>query len=668
MFPQFILANIVTPLKPTSSLLLSSLDSPSSTDTQNAKYLEDFYWAFRNQNLSWMSTSLKRFSPKSSELAKYKPVLSFGHKLAQNISNDQIKKCDQISGFDYISSKFYRLFNKICVQEKITSILNSRSLISVDTSNRTFLHRHHYILKRKRYRNSIFDKISHSSSKDKAFFSDYIKKYIYKYKKLPHSKFMSFVSVDADLTQFIQANSLFDKHDSRFFTKEFKRLISVFRTKFLNSDNVAATSALTNAMNFYNNNEEKINNAKAWKLFFLNGKRAARKDDSQELALSLFKYSEKIAEEDNLYDSKFHTLLTLYQTNQLSKAITFIKSNEFIKDFDKLTPQLRFWTAYILDKRNENVTAKKLYLKLISLSPLNYYSILSLKQLRDTNNNYNSDIIVKSDSFDGINNISLKPEALKKLQLFTTFSNAKSSFLSSLQGYELRRLSPSQLFQNKTDQTISNKNNFLLSFFSDRQEYLLSFKQAYRALRSGKIELTSNVISGLFPQIYKNTIKEQKSSLDPMLVLSLIRQESAFNSKAKSVVGARGLMQLMPSTARMFKRRLRTSQLYNPDLNIRIGTKYLQRLVKRYDGDLMFTLSAYNAGMGNVSKWKKSIPFTDDILLNVELIPFNETKKYVKLIYRNLFFYRYLDQDASHLDLKIADTFKVSYNQTLNLK
>jgi len=146
------------------------------------------------------------------------------------------------------------------------------------------------------------------------------------------------------------------------------------------------------------------------------------------------------------------------------------------------------------------------------------------------------------------------------------------------------------------------------------------------------------------------------------LILSLIRQESAFNNKAKSVVGARGLMQLMPATARMFKRRLRSNQLYNPKLNINIGVKFLERLVKKYDGDLMLTLSAYNAGMGNVSKWMKRIPFTEDVLLNIELIPFEETKKYVKLIYRNLFFYKYLDQDSAHLDLALNESFNVSFN------
>tara|TARA_Y100000782_G_scaffold115576_1_gene160646 strand:+ start:59939 stop:61975 length:2037 start_codon:yes stop_codon:yes gene_type:complete len=663
--PQIVLANI--PQSPAQDYVyLSDGEKYHSKDIKQAKYLEDFYWAFRNQNLSWMNKSLKNFNPKSDQLLRYKSVLNHGFQLARQISNNKIDHCLQPKGFDYISKKYFRLFKQICTQEKITHILNSKGQISDNENDQNFLLRNDYILTHRRYKNLLLNKIKSSNLRDKTFFSNYIKQYIYEHSALPNIEFMEYMDVDSKITLFIQQKSLFDKQDSHYFTNEFKRLISEFRSDFLEGDTESASNSLDNAIQFYTNNEDKINNAKAWKLFFYNGKKVARtivkEEEAQDLALNLFKFSEKVAEEENLFDSKFQSLITYYQSNQLGEAISFINKNKFLQDFDKLTPQLRFWSAYIYDKKNEKVQAKELYLKQISLSPLNYYSILALKQLRNINDNYDSDIIIKSDNFKGIDKIALTKEASSHLALFNIFSNAGSSFLTSLQGRQLRNLAPHKFFALENDQNHRNKKNFLLSYFSHKKEYLLSFKQAYSALRRGDIELTPTVISGLFPQIYKDIIKEQKSSLDPRLVLSLIRQESAFNRKAKSVVGARGLMQLMPATARMFKRRLKTYQLYDPNLNIKIGTKFLERLVKRYDGNLMLTLSAYNAGMGNVAKWQKSIPFSDDILLNVELIPFSETRKYVKLIYRNLFFYKYLDQDINHLDLDLADTFKVSYN------
>jgi len=662
LLPQMVFANVALIKNTDAQYLLSNISEATRSEAKYAKYLEDFYWAFRNQNKTWLKRSHHNFKPKSEELAVYKKVLSEGLSLANSISSNGELSCDSISkGFDSVSRKYYSLYRKVCLQEKISNILNSKK--SLNELDKDFLLNHDNILTSSRYKNLLISKIKKSSNSDKTFFSNYIKQYIYTQKSLPNIEFMELITIDAKVTQFIQKNGLFDKHDSKFFTNEFKRLISDFRSNFLDGDQESASALLQKAVDFYDNNEDKINNAKAWKLFFYNGKTFAREQESQDLALSLFKFSEKMAEEENLFDSKFQSLLTYYQSNQLSKAISFIEDNRFVDEFSSLTPQIRFWTAYIYDQKNEKVMAKELYLKQISLSPLNYYSILSLKQLRNINSNYTSDIIIKPDTLENINLIKLTRDGAKKIRLFKIFTKANSTFLSSLQGKELRYSSSKNLFAKlDKNQTLPNKKNFLLSFFSQEGQYLLSFKQAYTALRKGDIDLTPTVISSLFPQTYDGIIKSQNSPIDHRLILSLIRQESAFNRKAKSVVGARGLMQLMPSTARMFKRRLKTHQLFDPNLNIKIGVKFLERLVKRYDGNLMFTLSAYNAGMGNVGKWMKTIPFGDDILLNVELIPFSETKKYVKLIYRNLFFYKYLDQDPAHLDLALRESFNVTFN------
>jgi soluble lytic murein transglycosylase len=102
-------------------------------------------------------------------------------------------------------------------------------------------------------------------------------------------------------------------------------------------------------------------------------------------------------------------------------------------------------------------------------------------------------------------------------------------------------------------------------------------------------------------------------------------------------------MQLMPTTARHLKRSVREKQLVNPKLNIEIGTKYFKILMKRYDGNLVYVLSAYNAGESRVERWKGNLFDSDEtILKNIEAIPFQETRNYVKLIFRNIFFYKLL--------------------------
>ena len=73
-----------------------------------------------------------------------------------------------------------------------------------------------------------------------------------------------------------------------------------------------------------------------------------------------------------------------------------------------------------------------------------------------------------------------------------------------------------------------------------------------------------------------------------------------------------------------------------------MGAKYFQQLHKRYNGNLVYVLSAYNAGESRVERWKGQYFSGDDLLRNIEMIPFLETRNYVKLIFRNLFFYKTL--------------------------
>jgi soluble lytic murein transglycosylase len=130
---------------------------------------------------------------------------------------------------------------------------------------------------------------------------------------------------------------------------------------------------------------------------------------------------------------------------------------------------------------------------------------------------------------------------------------------------------------------------------------------------------------------------ESGDELDPLLVTALIRQESAFNIRAQSRVGARGLMQLMPATARMLAP-VRTNKLFDPKTNIELGTKYLRKRLAQYNGDVELTLAAYNAGFARVDQWKRRYP-TENRVLFIDMIPFRETRDYVATILRNYYWY-----------------------------
>ncbi|PSO50865.1 MAG: tail length tape measure protein [Cyanobacteria bacterium SW_9_44_58] len=146
----------------------------------------------------------------------------------------------------------------------------------------------------------------------------------------------------------------------------------------------------------------------------------------------------------------------------------------------------------------------------------------------------------------------------------------------------------------------------------------------------------------LFPFPYNNTILSysQKRELNPLLTISLIRQESRFEKDIGSVAGAQGLMQIMPSTAEWIANQidLQDYSLSNPEDNIDLGTWYLDYTHQRYNNNSMLAIASYNAGPGNVSKWidRYGIEDPDEF---VAKIPFPETKGYVESVFGNYWNY-----------------------------
>ena len=141
-----------------------------------------------------------------------------------------------------------------------------------------------------------------------------------------------------------------------------------------------------------------------------------------------------------------------------------------------------------------------------------------------------------------------------------------------------------------------------------------------------------------FPMPYKSQVLEmaQARQLDPALIYGVMRRESLFDPLARSSVGALGLMQLMPTTARrvaqtLGMKRPRKSDILRIDNNIRFGTHYLKTVMNRFDNNVALAAAAYNAGPRNVRRWlpKNRIMPAD---LWVETVPFSETRNYVQAV------------------------------------
>ena len=155
------------------------------------------------------------------------------------------------------------------------------------------------------------------------------------------------------------------------------------------------------------------------------------------------------------------------------------------------------------------------------------------------------------------------------------------------------------------------------------------------------------ILKNIYPIKYEEYVYKyaEEYNVDPLLVFAIIKAESNFNPNVVSQSEAIGLMQLLESTAEETGRKLKLDSykredLYNPETNINIGTKYFATLYEKYK-NITVALTAYNAGSGNVDKWIETGVIKEDGS-DAENIPFKETNNYVRKILRDYEIYKQL--------------------------
>ncbi len=177
---------------------------------------------------------------------------------------------------------------------------------------------------------------------------------------------------------------------------------------------------------------------------------------------------------------------------------------------------------------------------------------------------------------------------------------------------------------------------------------ITTMRRAYpQFMAAGGEALPPDVLRVIFPLDYWPLITKyaDQHNLDRYLIAALMAQESTFTAEIRSYANAYGLMQIIPSTGRIYARKLgikpfTTAMLRQPEINVRLGTQYFKDLVDRFGG-AHYALASYNAGEGRVARWEREKPgipqdeFIDDI-------PFPQTQGYVKRILGTAEDYRYL--------------------------
>lgn len=216
---------------------------------------------------------------------------------------------------------------------------------------------------------------------------------------------------------------------------------------------------------------------------------------------------------------------------------------------------------------------------------------------------------------------------------------------------------------------------------------MLIIKRAVKMMITVFIALAALLIVGLsylavkYPIGYENIILKysKEYDVDPYLVASIINVESKYDTHAVSRKDAKGLMQISPQTGKWASEVLKIDNysehdLFDPEINIMIGTWYLSVLLKEFNSNIDLVLAAYNAGSGNVTRWLSNIEYSLDGI-NLSNIPFKETEDYLEkvkdsykvysTVYKN---YIINSTNRSYLYIRLINNIRKAIKAALSLR
>ena len=288
--------------------------------------------------------------------------------------------------------------------------------------------------------------------------------------------------------------------------------------------------------------------------------------------------------------------------------------------------QAEYWYARTIERQGQKGEAQAIYQKLASAPYADVYALMSVQRGAKRQENRTNPLKREGGDWRELAEKQMPPE----LQLAYELS-ALSAMRDAFE--EIRR--------NARRENVRFAEALLAEYHQSTGDRIAMYRSLRRAWpQLATVEQDSAPAYFLrmyYPLKYAEEIEEYSTArdIDPNLVRALILQESYYNPTAKSRVGASGLMQIMPATAREHAGRLgmvfTVGRLENPEVNIRIGTYHLKMLLDMFRGNSYFAIASYNAGQGNVLKWRRAAPSRpmDEF---IESIPFSETRNYVKRV------------------------------------
>ena len=314
---------------------------------------------------------------------------------------------------------------------------------------------------------------------------------------------------------------------------------------------------------------------------------------------------------------------------------------------DSFSKAARFWIAKSYERQNQPKAAETIYGEIVAANHW-YYSGAAkehLKRLRS-----------KSDA-------PINPEVLAIPRVHVTLDSLAWKSIGSKKTLRVQQLMRLKLFEDaltELEGTVKHDNSNLRDNYYNLilcLEKLKKFQQAhgyadrlsrFQPLRGKNNALPIELYRRLYPLYYTDLLQKHTTNykIDPLFVAAMIREESRYNADIVSRSGAIGLMQIMPATGRELAGRLKiprfsTKILYNPDVNIQMGSWYMKSLMNQFDNNHALVAGAYNGGPGRMRRWleAKQIPDLDEF---VEDIWIDETRRHIKKVIDSYIIYQEL--------------------------
>ena len=377
------------------------------------------------------------------------------------------------------------------------------------------------------------------------------------------------------------------------------------------------------------------------------GHSADRADQTSQAASYYEQLVKQFPRDDRADDAHFWLAWRLHQAKDYSQSAQRLL--EHLADYGEQTDnrgKAAFWAAVDAERAGEKSRALTLYRALLKRYSAGWYGLNSERRIAQLERaGVKGQLPEPGSALDraitALQDITISPETLNSAEMTRVNKAEQLMRLALLQPamdelQALREAAPnSPLLCLRIAQVFRARNESAAAINTLRRAYP-DYGQTLPE------EMTREVWEVFYPLNWWSTIQQEarRHKIDPYLIAGIIRQETIFNPQARSRANALGLMQLLPSTGQLVARkyslgggRITAADLFNPILNIQLGTAYLSDLIEDF-GRFDYAAAAYNGGPTRTARWLRELP-TAEIEEWVDSIPLSETRNYVQGVHRN---------------------------------